>query len=101
MKKYYMTHPNWKNYIHHNQSDQLQNRRYIYKLKKQLKPTTYTYTKNLLLNKKHTRTYPLIEIGDKVKIYRKKRTGEKERASHWSENSYEVEKIIKGKRFLY
>ena len=48
---------------------------------------------NLTLHKKHTRTYPILEIGSKVKIYRKKRTGEKERTSNWSENIYEVEKI--------
>jgi hypothetical protein len=49
---------------------------------------------NLTLHKKHTRKYPLIQIGDRVKIYRKKKTGEKERTSTWSENTYEVEKII-------
>ena len=48
---------------------------------------------NLTLHKKHTRTYPVLEIGSKVKIYRKKRTGEKERTSHFSDNVYEVEKI--------
>ena len=72
MKKYYMTHPNWKNYIHHNQSDQLQNRRHIYKLKKQLKPTTYTYTENLLLNKnplKQTYYYETVKIISKSNIY--------------------------------
>ena len=50
---------------------------------------------NLLLNKKHTRIYPELNTNDKVKIYRKKRTGEKERTSHWSDNSYEIEKIGK------
>jgi len=49
---------------------------------------------NLTLHKTHTRKYPLIQIGDRVKIYRKKKTGEKERTSTWSENTYEVEKII-------
>ena len=47
---------------------------------------------NLTLHKKHTRKYPLIQIGDRVKIYRKKKTVEKERTSTWSENTYEVEK---------
>ena len=49
---------------------------------------------NLILHKKHTRTYPILEVGSKVKIFRKKRTGEKERTSHFSDNVYEVEKII-------
>ncbi|HEY9704320.1 MAG TPA: transposase family protein, partial [Allocoleopsis sp.] len=50
---------------------------------------------NLLLNKKHTRLYPELNTNDKVKIYRKKRTGEKERTSKWSDNSYEIEKVGK------
>jgi hypothetical protein len=37
----------------------------------------------------------LLSIGDKVKIYRKKEPGEKERTSNWSSNTYEVETIAK------
>ena len=47
----------------------------------------------LLLHQKHNRKYPSIEIGNTVKIYRKKRTGEKGYTSSWSDNAYEVEKI--------
>jgi hypothetical protein len=50
---------------------------------------------NLLNKKKHDRRYPLLSIGDKVKIYRKKEPGEKERTSNWSNNTYEVETIAK------
>ena len=50
---------------------------------------------NLLAQKKHNRRYPLLSIGDKVKIYRKKEPGEKERTSNWSDNTYEVETISK------
>ena len=50
---------------------------------------------NLLAQKKHNRRYPLLSIGDKVKIYRKKEPGEKERTSDWSDNTYEVETISK------
>jgi hypothetical protein len=50
---------------------------------------------NLLNMKKHDRRYPLLSIGDKVKIYRKKEPGEKERTSNWSSNTYEVETISK------
>jgi hypothetical protein len=50
---------------------------------------------NMLLHQKHNRYYPLLEVGSKVKIYRKKRTGEKSHTSYWSENTYEVEKIEK------
>ena len=50
---------------------------------------------NLLLNKNHTRKYPLLQIGDKVKIFRKKKINEKERTSKWSNEIYEVEDIIK------
>ena len=48
---------------------------------------------NMLMNQKHNRKYPILEVGSKVKIYRKKRTGEKSHTSYWSENSYEIEKI--------
>ena len=47
---------------------------------------------NLLLNKQHSRIYPILNVGDKVKIYRKK-LGEKERSSNFSNNVYKVEKI--------
>ena len=48
---------------------------------------------NLLLNKQHSRIYPKLDIGDKVKIYRKKKIFQKERYSKWSEYIYEVEQI--------
>ena len=50
---------------------------------------------NLLLHKKHSRIYPELTEGDKVKIYRKKKINEKERTSYWSENNYVVENISK------
>ena len=50
---------------------------------------------NLLLHKKHSRIYPDLNEGDKVKIYKKKKVGEKERVSYWSDNNYEVETISK------
>jgi hypothetical protein len=37
----------------------------------------------------------MLKIGDKVKIYRKKRTGEKSHTSYWSEDSYELEEITR------
>ena len=49
---------------------------------------------NTYLKSKHNRVYPTLEVGDKVKIYRKKKNFEKERISVWSENAYEVESII-------
>ena len=42
-----------------------------------------------------TRKYPLIEIGDRVKIYRKRKVGEKERVSVWKPEIEEVERIEK------
>ena len=50
---------------------------------------------NLLSKKKHERRYPLLSIGDKVKIIRKKKVGEKERTSVWSEPNYEIAEITK------
>lgn len=45
---------------------------------------------NTFLKSKQERKYTEINIGDKVKIYRKKKVGEKERTSVWSDISYEV-----------
>jgi hypothetical protein len=50
---------------------------------------------NMLMHSKHNRKYPMLKIGDKVKIYRKKRTGEKSHTSYWSEDSYELEEITR------
>ena len=50
---------------------------------------------NLLLKKRHDRIYPMLDIADKVKIFRKKDKGEKERTAVWSEEHYVVENISK------
>ena len=47
------------------------------------------------MNKQHSRIYPILNAGDKVKMYRKKKINEKERHTTWSENSYEIELITK------
>ena len=39
------------------------------------------------------RKYPDISVGDKVKIYRKRKPGEKERVGVWGKESHEIEKI--------
>jgi len=57
---------------------------------------------NLLINKKHNRLYPELNVHDKVKIYKKKDLKhKKERFSVWSANSYEVESIMEshGQKF--
>ena len=48
---------------------------------------------NMLMHQKHDRKYPILEIGSKVRIYRKKRTGEKSHTSYWSDDVYEIEEI--------
>ena len=48
---------------------------------------------NLELRAKHTRKYHDINLGDKVKIYNKKKRFDKERKSVWSSDSYSVEGI--------
>ena len=48
---------------------------------------------SLLLKKRHDRIYPMVSLGDKVKIYRKKLPGEKERTSSFSDEHYEIESI--------
>ena len=49
----------------------------------------------MLLKKRHDRIYPLVSLGDKVKIFRKKKKGEKERTAVWSDEHYVVENISK------
>ena len=50
-----------------------------------------------------TRKYPEINIGDEVKIYRKKAITEKERSSNWLPAKYKVERIEKklGQTYFY
>lgn len=49
---------------------------------------------NTFIKSNHTRTYSGLEEGDKVRIFRKRKKGEKERVSVWSEKIYEVERIV-------
>ena len=48
---------------------------------------------NLELHAKHTRKYPNVNVGDNVKVYRKKDKLDKERLSLWSKEVYKVERI--------
>ena len=48
---------------------------------------------NITAKAKHKRLYPDINIGDMVKIYKKKNLFHKEHISVWSKDSYEVETI--------
>ena len=48
---------------------------------------------NLEAKAKNTRRYPDISVGNKVKILRKKKVGEKERSSVWGDKVYEVVSI--------
>ena len=56
---------------------------------------------NTFINSTQSRTYPTIKKGDGVKIFRKKKVGEKERTSVWSENSYEIEDIHNDKGLIF
>ena len=48
-----------------------------------------------------TRKYPEINLGDEVKIYRKKAITEKERSSNWLPTKYNVEKVEKIRTTLF
>ena len=48
---------------------------------------------SVAIKAKKNRLYPELEVGDRVKILRKKRTGEKEKSSHWLKGEYTVEAI--------
>ena len=47
------------------------------------------------LIKKSSRKYPPLDVGDHVKIYRKRKAGEKQQVSLWSDNKYIVEAVTK------
>ena len=48
---------------------------------------------NVASKARKNRLYPELFVGSKVKIMRKKRTGEKERTSNWLQGEYTVETI--------
>ena len=48
---------------------------------------------NLEKHRKDSRKYPDVKVGDKVRIYRKKKNFEKEHIGIWSDNKYEVREI--------
>ena len=48
---------------------------------------------NLTMKGKKNRVYPDLDVGDEVKIFRKRKPNEKERASNWSQNIYTIENI--------
>ena len=49
---------------------------------------------NLELHAKHDRLYPDINVGDKVKIYTKKKIFDKQHKSVWSDDSYNVDSVV-------
>ena len=58
---------------------------------------------NISLQAKRNRTYPEVEVGDSVKIMRKKGISEKERTSHWVRTPQKVKRIDKklGQNYYY
>ena len=48
---------------------------------------------NLAMKGKKNRVYPDLDVGDEVKIFRKRKPNEKERVSNWSQNIYTIENI--------
>ena len=48
---------------------------------------------NLAMKGKKNRVYPELDVGDEVKIFRKRKPNEKERVSNWSQNIYTIENI--------
>ena len=58
---------------------------------------------NISLQAKRNRTYPEIEVGDSVKIMRKKGISEKERTSHWLRTPQKIKRTDKklGQNYYY
>ena len=48
---------------------------------------------NLTMKGKKNRVYPDLDVGDEVKIFRKRKPNEKERVRNWSQNIYTIENI--------
>ena len=48
---------------------------------------------NLPMKGKKNRVYPELDVGDEVKIFRKRKPNEKERVSNWSQNIYTIENV--------
>ena len=48
---------------------------------------------SLTMKGKKNRVYPELDVGDEVKIFRKRKPNEKERVSNWSQNIYTIENI--------
>ena len=42
---------------------------------------------------KKNRVYPELDVGDEVKIFRKRKPNQKERVSYWSQNIYTIENV--------
>ena len=56
---------------------------------------------NLELKRKSTRRYPEVQIGDKVKIYTKKKQFEKKHVPVWSKTTHIVEDITESMNQKY
>ena len=54
------------------------------------KENSMTVKLNLELIAKHGRKYQEIKVGDLVKIFKKKKVGDKQQRSYWSENKHEI-----------
>ena len=50
--------------------------------------------RRLEMKRKRNRKYPQLNVGSKVRIYKKKDKLDKERTSTWSKDSYEVLEIV-------
>ena len=63
----------------------------------------YLEPQGISLQAKRNRTYPDIEVGDNVKIMRKKGISEKERTSHWVKTPQAAKRIAKklGQNYYY
>ena len=58
---------------------------------------------NLELKAKNSRKYPTLQVGDQVKVMRKKAITEKERSSHWLKEIYTISRIENklGQKYYY
>ena len=53
-----------------------------------LKKNEFEVKLNISMKARHSRTYPDLDVGDKVKIRRKKGIAEKQQTSHWTKTTH-------------
>ena len=87
----------WTDYIHEillTYNNQMKHSATGFTPKEARKPSNEVKVRlNLTMEGKKNRLYPELDVGDEVKIFKKRKPNEKERVGNWSQNIYTIEKV--------